>query len=111
MGSDPGTKMERKELPPNNVLPVGSGGVGGLLRAAAAAGSAMMVRSLLDAGVSPFEADSTATQALHLAAKGGHVHVFQMIGAAAKAAGTCKPPAFLTYNMEYRRPLDFMIQV
>jgi hypothetical protein len=62
------------ELPPKQVLAIGAGGAGGLLREAARAGSVELVEQLLEAGVSPFEADDMAnTGPTHTSL---HLHLF-----------------------------------
>ena len=71
-----------EEIVTKNVLPFGTGGSGVLLRAAAERGSCRLVKKLLDAGVSVFEAEPSATTALHLAANGTtelHAHTCKLL--------------------------------
>ena len=69
-----GVNAELKSLAAWQVLTVGSngGGAGALLREAAAAGAAPLVKSLLDGNVSVHDATPDAQTALHLAARNGH---------------------------------------
>lgn len=83
-------------LAPTMVLPTGSGGAGGLLRAAAEAGSLELLDELLDAGVSCFEADHNATTALHLAALGGHQKVYSRLVKVGVSPSTRRESLFAT---------------
>lgn len=65
--------------PAYRVLAVGNGGVGAVLREAAAMGQCDLVCELLDKRVSPFEADPQGTTALHRAAATGQREVCQML--------------------------------
>ena len=64
-----------EKLPASHCLLPGDGGVGALLRAAAARGNLALVDGLLTAGVSPHEATWKATTALHEATFHGHPKV------------------------------------
>ena len=72
-------REEIKGMPRTRALVVSDGGAGALLRAAAAMGCAPLVRALLDAGLTPFEADSRCTTATHAAAAGGHAGVCALL--------------------------------
>ena len=54
-------------------------GAGALLREAAAAGNVKLLEALLDVGVSVWEADDTATTAVHLAAQNGQEETFKLL--------------------------------
>ena len=69
-------------LPHKHVLVVGCNGGGAMLREAAKVGNVQLAQALLDAGVSPFEADSSASTALHHAAAAGHASVCKLLVAA-----------------------------
>ena len=91
-----------------------------MLREAAATGNVKLVQALLDVGVSVWEADSTATTAVHLAAKNGQEETFKLLWSlpnppkkplpeAEKRAVLVGPTeSFLMRNMEGRRALDFI---
>ena len=59
--------------------PTISSGAGALLREAAAAGNVKLLEALLDVGVSVWEADDTATTAVHLAAQNGQEETFKLL--------------------------------
>ena len=61
---------------PNPTIPSGAGM---LLREAAAAGNVKLLEALLDVGVSVWEADDTATTAVHLAAQYGQEETFKLL--------------------------------
>lgn len=56
-----------------------SSGMGAVLRDAATIGHSPLLRALLDAGVSVYEADSTGSTALHNAAFYGHEEAFKLL--------------------------------
>ena len=72
---------ERVEVRCDLVLPFAmGGGVGALLREASLIGDTALVRVLLEEGrVNPREADENATTPLHMATKGGHVDVADLL--------------------------------
>ena len=66
-------------LPPTQALVIASDGAGALLRVAAGAGDAALVRALLATGVSALVADARANTPLHVAAAAGHVDVCRLL--------------------------------
>ena len=67
------------QLPASHVLVPGAGGLGAVLREAAAAGACDLVEALLALKVGVFCADPSATTALHAAARSGHVDVCELL--------------------------------
>ena len=59
--------------------PTVSSGAGAVLREAAATGNVKLLKALLDVGVSVWEADATATTAVHLAAQHGQEATFELL--------------------------------
>ena len=87
-------KLESRTLPCKHVLHDCAGQVPGLiLREAAVAGSAFLVRALLEVGVSPFESDRECNTALHYAAANGqdkeHVRVCKHLMSAGADPNVC----------------------
>ena len=68
-----------KGKPQQEVLSIREGGEGGLLREAAAAGNATLVRVMLEAGVSPFLSTHRCSTALHRATEAGHAEVVRCL--------------------------------
>jgi len=68
-----------KAKPQQEVLSIREGGEGGLLREAAAAGNATLVRVMLEAGVSPFLSTHRSSTALHRATEAGHAEVVRCL--------------------------------
>ena len=89
-------------VPSHQVLAVSSGGVGAVLREAAAADKVELVEELLLRGVSPFEADAHASTALHRAAANGCALVCKVLGVFG-ALGTAR-------NTQNLTPLDLAVQ-
>lgn len=73
-----GRKLHTR-LPASHVLVPGAGGLGAVLREAAAAGAWDLVENLLMLKVGVFCADPSATTALHAAARSGHVDVCALL--------------------------------
>ena len=73
------TAHVRSAIPAFRVICMSSGGVGAVLREAAAAGCLELVDQLLAKKVSPFEADMQATTALHYAAAAGQEQVCRLL--------------------------------
>ena len=99
-----------------------SSGAGALLREAAAAGNVKLLEALLDVGVSVWEADNTATTAVHLAAQNGQKDTFKLLWslpnppkkplpqAELRAVLVGPTPTFMRYNTDGKRALDFIFQ-
>ena len=99
-----------------------SSGAGALLREAAAAGNVKLLEALLDVGVSVWEADNTATTAVHLAAQNGQEDTFKLLWSLPNPPKKPLPQAelravlvgptltFLRYNTDGKRALDFIFQ-
>ena len=78
-------RIQDQQQETSSVLPVGEGGVGGILRAAADQGEVGVVRCLLGANVSANEADCYGNTALHRAASHtseAHAQICEMLVAA-----------------------------
>eukprot|EP00325_Prymnesiales_sp_UTEX-LB-985_P006681 CAMPEP_0174703536 /NCGR_PEP_ID=MMETSP1094-20130205/7444_1 /TAXON_ID=156173 /ORGANISM="Chrysochromulina brevifilum, Strain UTEX LB 985" /LENGTH=1008 /DNA_ID=CAMNT_0015901471 /DNA_START=155 /DNA_END=3181 /DNA_ORIENTATION=+ len=71
--------LEQRILKPEEVVYVSNGGLGALLRAAAKVGHEPLARSLLEASISPFEADSRGTTALHIATSAGEEAICRLL--------------------------------
>jgi ankyrin repeat protein len=97
--------------------PTVSSGAGALLREAAATGNVELLQALLDVGVSVWEADPTATTAVHLAASNRQEKTFELLW---KVEPTDDPlrvklvgPTLVHLtlrNNDYKRPLDFIFE-
>ena len=93
-------------------------GAGALLREAAAAGNVKLLEALLDVGVSVWEADDTATTAVHLAAQNGQEETFKLLWSRPNPPKKPLPQAeeraelvgptmtFLRHNNDGKRALD-----
>ena len=97
--------------------PTVSSGAGAVLREAAATGNLKLLKALLDVGVSVWEADPTATTAVHLAARNGQEETFDLLWrvppkedvARSKLVGPTM--AFVTLrNNDSKRALDFIFE-
>jgi hypothetical protein len=101
-----------KGMPANTVLPVGEGGAGAVLRAAATAGDNGLVRALLKAGVHVYEASPDGNTALHAAAGHGHAAVYKtLMDEAGRFPAKKGPPAHsFTKNVRGMRAFDYMVQ-
>ena len=99
-----------------------SSGAGALLREAAAAGNVKLVETLLDVGVSVWEADNTATTAVHLAAQNGEEDTFRLLWSRPKPRKKPLPKAelraplvgptltFMRKNNDGKRALDYIFE-
>ena len=84
-------------------------GAGALLREAAATGNDKLLKALLEAGVSVFEADHTATTAVHVAAEHGHVGAFKLLFNAMKQGGE-RQDALDQRNLNGKRVTDIYLE-
>ena len=99
-----------------------SSGAGALLREAAAAGNVKLLEALLDVGVSVWEADNTATTAVHLAAQNGEEETFKLLWRRPNPPKKPLPQVelrakldgptltFLRKNTNDKRALDFIFE-
>jgi len=99
-----------------------SSGAGALLREAAAAGNVKLLEALLDVGVSVWEADHTATTAVHLAAQSGQEAAFKLLWSRDNPPKKPLPQhelravldgptrTFMRANNHGKRALDFIFQ-
>jgi len=99
-----------------------SSGAGALLREAAAAGNVKLVEALLDVGVSVWEADNTATTAVHLAAQNGQEDTFRLLWSRPKPRKKPLPKVelravlvgptltFMRKNTDGKRALDYIFE-
>ena len=117
------TAIARGELlimpSPNPTIPSGAGA---LLREAAAAGNVKLLEALLDVGVSVWEADETATTAVHLAAQNGQEETFKLLWSRPNPPKKPLPQAeeraelvgptstFLRHNNDGKRALDHIFE-
>ena len=99
--------------------PTVSSGAGAVLREAAATGNVKLLKALRKVGVSVWEADQTATAAVHLAASYGQQRTFEHLcdvpppewpeDSRAKLVGSTH--AFMTLrNTDNKRALDFIFE-
>jgi hypothetical protein len=86
-----------------HVLAVDEGGVGALLREAAAQGLDVLVDRLLRVGVSPFVVSGDATTALHRAAAAGSVSVCRRLVAAGAGHEVGNMGAISAYDLSFAR--------
>ena len=99
-----------------------SSGAGALLREAAAAGNVKLVEALFDVGVSVWEADNTATTAVHLAAQNGEEETFKLLWSRPNPPKKPLPQAelravlvgqtltFMRKNNDGKRALDYIFE-
>ena len=102
--------------------PTVSSGAGALLREAAATGNVKLLEALLDVGVSVWEADNTATTAVHLAAQTGEEDTFKLLWSRPNPPKKPPPQAelrtklvgptltFMRRNTDGKRALDYIFQ-
>ena len=96
--------------------------MGALLREAAAAGNVKLLEALLDVGVSVWEADDTATTAVHLAAQNGQEETFKLLWSRPNPPKKPLPQAeeraelvgptstFMRFNNDGKRALDHIFE-
>jgi hypothetical protein len=97
--------------------PIVSSGAGAVLREAAATGNVKLLQALLDVGVSVWEADPTATTAVHLAARNRQEETFGLLwkvepkGEPLRVKLVKPTLVHLTLrNNDYKRALDFIFE-